>query len=68
MFHIQLQNDVKLYQVKYQDKIGASKRMGEKEKLITEQQASLLKKTIFQGGNSVLPKAWNQGFILSPFK
>lgn len=42
--------------------------MGEKEKLITEQQASLLKKTIFQGGNSVLPKAWNQGFILSPFK
>ena len=36
------------------------------EKSLTDQQAQLLKKAVFQGGLSVLPKSWSQGFILSP--
>lgn len=70
MYSIKLENETKLYNIDYRAKVNLSisKKLAEKEKVITEQQATALKKSIFQGGLAALPKSWHQGFILSPFK
>ena len=65
MNKITLQTEIKS-EFNYTEKkfVPASKKYV--EKMITEQQSQTLKKAVFQGGLQALPKAWQQGFILSP--